>query len=117
MEKHIQAGGEAAAKWTRTVLTSSHASAGNAGCTDGAVFAGYGTPSSPGALPWNYGTLTWHTNRDTYDKVVFDDLRRNATMTAMLVYLASEDPTFIPRTRMEGQYPDCGKAPRVTRAR
>jgi Iap family predicted aminopeptidase len=48
-----------------------------------------------GALPWDYGNYTWHTDRDTFDKIVFDDLESNATLTAMLVYLASEDPTKI----------------------
>jgi hypothetical protein len=54
-----------------------------------------------GATPWDYGTVTWHTERDTYDKVVFDDLKYNATLTAMLVYLASEDPTRIPLDRVD----------------
>lgn len=49
------------------------------------------------ARGWDYNTITWHTGHDTYDKVVFDDLKSNATMTAMLVYLASEDPAFINR--------------------
>ena len=44
------------------------------------------------ALAWDYGQTTWHTNRDSYDKVMQDDLRSNATLTAMLGYLASEDP-------------------------
>jgi hypothetical protein len=44
-----------------------------------------------------YRQYTWHTNRDTYDKIVFDDLRQNATMAAMLVYAASEDPDRTPR--------------------
>ena len=52
-----------------------------------------------GSLGWNYGTYTWHTNRDTYDKIVLDDLRSNAVLTAMLVYLAAEDPERVPRTR------------------
>ncbi len=39
-----------------------------------------------------YRQYTWHTNRDTYDKIVFDDLKNNATMAAMLAYAASEDP-------------------------
>jgi carboxypeptidase Q len=38
-----------------------------------------------------YRQYTWHTNRDTYDKIVFDDLKSNATMAAMLAYAASED--------------------------
>jgi hypothetical protein len=96
---------------------------GNPGGTDGAVFACYGTPSfGMGALNWNYGTYTWHTNRDTYDKVVFDDLKHNATLAALLVYLASEDPVFISREKSPGTWPEnwpanCGKAPRQTRAR
>ena len=96
---------------------------GNPGGTDGAVFACYGTPSfGMGALSWNYGTYTWHTNRDSYDKIVFDDLKHNATLAAMLAYLASEDPEFIARERSPGTWPanwpaNCGKAPLVTRPR
>lgn len=44
-----------------------------------------------------YRQYTWHTNRDTYDKIVFDDLRNNATLAAMLAYAASEDPERVPR--------------------
>ncbi|MBM4194591.1 MAG: M20/M25/M40 family metallo-hydrolase [Gemmatimonadetes bacterium] len=96
---------------------------GNPGGTDGAVFACYGTPSFGfGAVGWNYGSYTWHTNRDTYDKVVFDDLKHNATLAALMVYAASEDPEFISREKSPGQWPanwpeNCGKAPRTTRAR
>ena len=32
--------------------------------------------------------LCLHTNRDTYDKIVFDDVRNNAILTAILVYMA-----------------------------
>jgi hypothetical protein len=63
------------------------------GGSDDYSFTCYGAPTfGLGALSWDYNTITWHTDRDTYDKVVFDDLMGNATMTAMLVYLASEDP-------------------------
>lgn len=96
---------------------------GNPGGTDGAVFACFGTPSfGMGAVGWNYGTYTWHTNRDTYDKIVFDDLKHNATLAALMVYLASEDPEFITRDRSPGTWPanwpaNCGKVPRKTRPR
>ena len=96
---------------------------GNPGGTDGAVFACFGTPSiGMGAVGWNYGTYTWHTNRDTYDKIVFDDLKHNATLAAMLAYAASEDPQFISRERSPGTWPanwpaNCGKAPKLTRPR
>jgi hypothetical protein len=64
-----------------------------------------------------YRQYTWHTNRDTYDKVVLDDLRNNATLAAMLAYLASEDPDRVPRDQRvlppgpNGQpqaWPGCG---------
>src|SRR5262249_21281404 len=50
-----------------------------------------------GALSWDYNNYTWHTDRDTFDKLVFDDLKGNATLVATLAYLASEDPTMIMR--------------------
>jgi hypothetical protein len=46
-----------------------------------------------------YRQYTWHTNRDTYDKIVFDDLKENATLAAMLAYAASEDPERVPGDR------------------
>jgi carboxypeptidase Q len=62
------------------------------GGTDHAAFVCAGAPAfNLGSNSWDYGTYTWHTNRDTYDKIVFDEIRNNATLTAMLVYLASEE--------------------------
>jgi hypothetical protein len=46
-----------------------------------------------------YRMYTWHTNRDSYDKIVFDDLRNNATLAAMLAWAASEDPERTSRVR------------------
>ena len=46
-----------------------------------------------------YRQYTWHTNIDTYDKIVFDDLKQNATLAAMLVYMASEDPERMTREK------------------
>ena len=43
------------------------------------------------ALSWGYSNFTWHTNLDTYDKIVFDDLKNNVILTAILAYKASED--------------------------
>jgi carboxypeptidase Q len=72
---------------------------------------------------WDYGTYTWHTTRDTYDKVVFSDLRRNAVLLAMMAYLASEDPQRVPRTMRTdlpvdragrpGTWPHCQPAQRT----
>jgi carboxypeptidase Q len=72
------------------------------GGSDDFSFSCAGLPAfGLGALAWDYNTITWHTERDTYDKIVFDDLKSNATLTAMLVYLASEDPTMITRERVD----------------
>jgi Iap family predicted aminopeptidase len=91
------------------------------GGSDNASFICYGAPAfSLGSISWDYGTYTWHTNRDTFDKVVFSELRNNATLTAMLAYLASEDPETVSRTRASvfnfrgqpGQWPSCQVPPR-----
>ncbi|HWA16609.1 MAG TPA: M28 family peptidase, partial [Gemmatimonadales bacterium] len=109
------------------------------GGSDDASFACYGLPAfGMGAHGWQYGNYTWHTNRDSYDKVVFDDLRANATLAAMLAYLASEDSTMITREKVDlvaaaaaaradttsgrrfappTSWPECQKAPRQTRPR
>ena len=72
------------------------------GGTDNASFNCYGAPVfGLSSLGWDYGTYTHHTNRDSFDKIVFDDLKGNATIVAMLAYLASEDPTFIARDRAD----------------
>lgn len=69
----------------------------------------------------DYRQYTWHTDLDTFDKVVLDDLRNNATLAAMLAYLASEDPERVPNTRItmpEGQtWPGCGRVPRSSAGR
>ena len=96
------------------------------GGSDYASFVCHGAPGfSLGALSWDYGSHTWHTHRDTYDKLVFDDLKNNAVLTASLVYLASEDPQFVDRTRrtvisgrggQPGQWPTCTPATRSSGA-
>jgi carboxypeptidase Q len=81
------------------------------GGTDHVAFVCAGAPAfNLGSNSWNYGTVTWHTNRDTFDKVVEEELRNNATLTAMLVYLASEHPEKLSRARREmgtQSWPSC----------
>lgn len=90
--------------------------------SDYASFICHGAPAfALGALSWDYSSHTWHTHRDTYDKLVFDDLRNNAVLTATLVYMASEDPDRVSRERRTvipgrggrpGQWPTCSPATR-----
>lgn len=94
------------------------------GGTDHASFVCIGAPGfGLGALSWDYGSHTWHTHRDTFDKLVFDDLKNNAVLVASLTYLASEDDervsrerrTVLPRNRFTGQpgtWPTCNPAAR-----
>ena len=71
------------------------------GGSDFASFLAVGAPAfSLSSLSWSYGNYTWHTNRDTYDKIVFDDLRSNVILTAILAYMASEDPATTSRERI-----------------
>lgn len=93
------------------------------GGSDYASFVCAGVPAfSLSTLGWDYGNYTWHTNRDTFDKLVFDDLRNNAVLTAMLVYLAAEDAQPMPRDRRTvlpggrggpGVWPTCGEPMRT----
>jgi Zn-dependent M28 family amino/carboxypeptidase len=63
------------------------------GGSDYASFLAAGAPAfSLSSLSWSYWNYTWHTNRDTYDKIVFDDVRNNVILTAVMAYMASEDP-------------------------
>jgi hypothetical protein len=72
------------------------------GGSDHASFIGVGAPGfSLGALNWSYFNYTWHTNRDTYDKIIFDDVKNNAILTAILVYMACEDNATFPRDKAD----------------
>jgi hypothetical protein len=82
------------------------------GGSDHASFVCHGVPAFRLQSPYDeYRRYTWHTNRDTFDKIVFDDLRNNATLVAMLAYAASEDPGRTPRTRaLLGPNPETGQS-------
>jgi hypothetical protein len=82
------------------------------GGSDYASFICAGAPSfGISSISWSYGTHTWHTNRDTFDKVVFEEIRNNATLVAMLAYQASEDPLRVSRERRamdsDREWPSC----------
>ena len=95
------------------------------GGTDHVSFVCAGAPGfNLGALGWDYFNTTWHTNRDTYDKIIVDDLKQNATLTAMLIYLADQDPTLMKRIKLDplpagpggspGAWPTCVDGTRNT---
>jgi carboxypeptidase Q len=68
--------------------------------TDSDAFTCRDTPGFQlNSADWDYTTYTWHTYRDTFDKISWPDVKRNAIYVAMMAYLASEEPTMVPRTR------------------
>ncbi|MFZ4263556.1 M20/M25/M40 family metallo-hydrolase [Sphingobacterium sp. HJSM2_6] len=85
----------------------------SAGGSDHASFVAAGVPAFMlSSLSWGYGQNTWHTNLDTYDKLVFDDLITNVILTAILTYQASEEPGLVNREKSilpvgkDGRKPD-----------
>jgi hypothetical protein len=83
----------------------------SAGSSDHSSFVCRGAPGFwLLSTSWDYGTYTWHTDRDTYDKIAFPDLRRNAVLLAMLAYQAAEDER-IPRTRRTDLPPNAAGQP------
>lgn len=122
--------GESLARWISKLpgevtqgLNFSVPGSASGGGTDHAAFVCAGAPGfNLGALNWGYFDHTWHTQRDTFDKLVFDDLKRNAVMIASLAYLASEDPQRTGRTKrsvfptgpggQQGSWPACAPATR-----
>jgi carboxypeptidase Q len=81
------------------------------GGSDYASFVCAGVPAfSLSSLSWSY-RQTYHNGTDTFDKVIIDDIANNATLTAVLTYLASEEEDRLPRaTRVLGVNPVTGEA-------
>jgi carboxypeptidase Q len=61
------------------------------------------------ALPqlddWQYLPYTWHTARDTFDKLSVDDLEWNATVLALLAYAAAQDSNRISHVHVDTTSP------------
>ena len=68
--------------------------------TGGSDYASFVCASVPAfslsSLSWDY-RQTYHNITDTFDKVIIDDVTNNAVLTAMLAYMASEEPDKLPR--------------------
>ncbi len=70
------------------------------GGSDHASFVAAGVPGFMlSSLNWGYGTYTWHTNKDTYDKIVFEEIQNNSILAASLVYMADQEETLVNRDK------------------
>src|SRR5215510_11913207 len=50
-----------------------------------------------GQDPIEYGTHTWHTNLDTYERILEDDVKKDAMVVAWAVYQLANSDTMLPR--------------------
>ena len=73
----------------------------NTGGTDHQAFDAVGIPGFQFIQdPMDYNTRTHHSNEDTYDRLVEEDLKRSATIIASFVYNTSERTQQIPRKEL-----------------
>ncbi|MEY4167518.1 MAG: Leupeptin-inactivating enzyme 1 precursor [Acidobacteriota bacterium] len=70
----------------------------NLGGSDHTAFNQAGLPGiSVGQDPVEYTTVTWHTNLDTYERIVEDDTKKSAAIIAAAVFLLATRDSQLPR--------------------
>jgi hypothetical protein len=70
----------------------------NAGGTDSTSFNEAGLPGiGLQQDPIEYGTYTWHTNLDTYERIIEDDVKKSAMSIASAVYHLAMRDEMLPR--------------------
>ena len=68
------------------------------GGSDNTSFNQAGLPGiGMGQDPIEYGTHTWHTNLDTYERILEDDVKKDAMVVAWSVYQLAMSDTLLPR--------------------
>jgi len=91
------------------------------GGSDNTSFSQAGLPGiGMGQDPIEYGTHTWHTNLDTYERILEDDVKKDAMVVAWAVYQLAMRDDILPRfskTEMPPKPPEesTQPAPRPTR--
>ncbi|HUQ82348.1 MAG TPA: M20/M25/M40 family metallo-hydrolase [Gemmatimonadaceae bacterium] len=72
--------------------------ANNTGGTDHLAFDAVGLPGFQFIQdPVDYGSRTHHSNMDTFERLVADDMKHNAAVVAMFVYLTANRDQKLPR--------------------
>ena len=68
------------------------------GGSDNTSFSQAGLPGiGMGQDPIEYNSNTWHTNLDTYERILEDDVKKNAMVVAWSVYSLAMTDTLLPR--------------------
>jgi hypothetical protein len=76
------------------------------GGTDSTSFNQAGLPGiGLGQDPIEYGTHTWHTNLDTYERIIEDDVKKAAVVVATAVYALAMRDELLPRFSKEAMPP------------
>jgi hypothetical protein len=74
----------------------------NLGGSDNTSFNQAGLPGiGMGQDPIEYGTHTWHTNLDTYERILEDDVKKDAVTVAWSVYQLAMRDELLPRFKKE----------------
>jgi carboxypeptidase Q len=80
------------------------------GGTDSTNFNAAGLPGiGMGQDPIEYQSLTWHTNLDTYERIVPEDVRTGATVIAGALWYVANRDQMIPRFTKEEMPPPAGR--------
>lgn len=76
---------------------------------DGSDFASFNQAGLPGIAiaqdPIEYGAYTWHTNLDTYERIIEDDTKSSAAVLAQTVYGLAMRDKLLPRFSKETMPP------------
>jgi len=72
------------------------------GGSDHTSFNNAGLPGiGVGQDPIEYGSITWHTNLDTYERIIEDDVKKSAIVIAAAVYHLAMRDEMLPRLTKE----------------
>jgi carboxypeptidase Q len=78
----------------------------NLGGSDNTSFNQAGLPGiGMGQDPIEYGTHTWHTNLDTYERILEDDVKKDAVTVAWCVYQLAMRDDLLPRFAKDAMPP------------
>ncbi len=87
----------------------------NRGGSDHTSFNNAGLPGiGMGQDPIEYGTNTWHTNLDTYERILEDDVKKDAMIVAWSVYQLAMRDDLLPRFS-KSEMPPRPRDPATTR--
>ena len=78
----------------------------NLGGSDNTSFSQAGLPGiGMGQDPIEYNSNTWHTNLDTYERILEDDVRKNAVTVAWCIYQLATRDDLLPRFAKDAMPP------------